>query len=170
MNGPDVEYMAFSNGLSGSDLPLQYTSKWIDRITQVGPGAAPAFSPLRSSPTNTFAISTITQYPPNSDITDPRNFSVLLQLYLVRKFDGSGNVVTVYYSLLGFYGGAPHPEAEDMTLVNAFNSGIPVYVYIVGALFGNGTYLVTSVGNALPPGVDHFRYYFTIQVPTVELL
>ena len=163
VNGPDVEYLAFSNGLSGSDMPLQWTPDWVDRITQVGPGAAPSFTPA-SSPANTYPITSITQFPANSDITDPGNFSVLLQ----SAGPGStspGNVITVYYSP-GFFGGAPHPEAEDMTLVNAFDSGVPVYVYITGAVFGNGTWLVTSVGNALPPSVDHFRYYFTFTVPT----
>lgn len=164
VNGPDVEYLAFSNGLAGSDMPLQWTSRWIDRITQVGPGAAPAFTPA-ATPTNTFAITSITQNPPNSDITDPGHLSVVLQ----SAGPGStapGNVITVYYSP-GFFGGSPHPEAEDQVLVNAFNSGIPTYIFISGTTFANGTFLVTSVGNALPPGVDHFRYYFTVQVPTI---
>ena len=163
VNGPDVEYLAFSNGFTGSDLPLQYTANWIDRITQVGPGAAPSFSPTAAT-ADTFAISTITQPPANSDITDPGHISVLLQ----SAGPGStapGNVITVYYSP-GFFGGSPHPEAQDLVLVNAFNSGIPVYVYISGTGLVDGTYLVTSVGNALPPGVDHFRYYFTVTAPT----
>jgi hypothetical protein len=163
VNGPDVEYMAISNLSTGSDGPLQYTPKWIDRITQVGPGVAPTFTPILA-PTNTFAISTITQYPANSDITDPGHLSVLLQ----SAGPGStapGNVLTVYYSP-SFFGGAPQPSAQDLTLVNAFNAGNAVYVYISGTGIVDGTYLVTSVGNALPPGVDHFRYYFTVQLPT----
>ncbi len=163
--GPDVDYLTFSDGFSGSDLPLQYTKDWIDRITQVGPGAAPTFTPAQAT-SNTFAISTITQNPPNSDITDPGHISVLLQ----STGPGStspGNVITVYYSP-SFYGGSPHPEAEDSVLVNMFHSGLPVYVYISGTTLtaANGNFLVTSVGNALPPGVDHFRYYFTVQTTT----
>lgn len=160
VNGPDVEYLAFTDGTTGSDLPLQYTPRWIDRITQVGPGAAPTFSPGQAS-TNNYPILTITQFPPNSDITDPGNLSCLLQ----SAGPGStapGNVITVYYSP-GFFGGAPHPEAQDQNLVNQFNAGVPVYVYLSGTPFGAGTYLVTSIGNALPPGLDHFRYYFTVQ-------
>ena len=38
VNGPDVEYLAFNDLTSGSDMPRQYTPNWIDRITQVGPG------------------------------------------------------------------------------------------------------------------------------------
>ena len=38
VGGAGVEYIAFTNGRRGSDQPIQYTSGWIDRITQVGPG------------------------------------------------------------------------------------------------------------------------------------
>ena len=57
VNGEDVEYLAFSDGLKGSDMPLQYTAEWIDRITQVGPGAAPTFTPVSSS-ANAYTIAT----------------------------------------------------------------------------------------------------------------
>lgn len=163
--GSDVDYLTFSDGFTGSDLPLQYTPDWIDRITQVGPGAPPSFTP-QASTADTFAIATITQNPPNSDITDPGHLSCVLQ----SAGPGStapGNVITIYYSP-SFYGGAPHPEAEDTVLVNMFNSGLPVYVYISGSTVtaANGNFLVTRVGNALPPGLDHFRYFFTVQTTT----
>lgn len=160
---PGVEYLAFSNGFKGIDMPLQYTPNWVDRITQVGPGAAPTFTPLQASNTN-FTITSITQNPANSDITDPGHISVLLQ----SAGPGStapGNVITVYYSP-SYYSGAPQPGAQDTVLVNAFNSGQAVYIYLSGTPFGSGTYLVTSVGNALPPGIDHYRYYFTVQTTT----
>lgn len=163
INGDGVEYMAFTNGVNGSDGPLQYTPQWVDRITQVGPGAAPAFAPGAAS-TNTFNVTSITQPPANSDATDPGHISVLLW----SAGPGStspGNVLTVYYSP-SFVGGSPAPGNEDLTLVNEFNSGNATYVYISGTPFGSGTYLVTSVGNALPPSVDHYRYYFTVQMPT----
>jgi hypothetical protein len=44
VNGPGVEYFAFSDLTTGSDVPRQYTPNWIDRISQVGPGAAPVFT------------------------------------------------------------------------------------------------------------------------------
>lgn len=161
--GSDVQYLALTNGFTGSDLPLQYTPTWTDRITQVGPAVSPTFTPVQAS-SNTFPITSITQHPANSDATDPGHLSVLLQ----STGPGStapGNVITVYYSP-SFVGGSPAPGNEDMILVNAFNSGVAVYVYISGTSVVDGTYLVTSVGNALPPGVDHFRYYFTVQAPT----
>jgi hypothetical protein len=165
IEGEGVEYMAFVNPLipGGSDMPLQWTPTYADRITQVGPGAAPSFTPVQAS-SNTFAIATITQNPANSDITDPGHLSVLQQSSGPDS-TAPGVVLTVFYSP-SFYSGAPQPEAQDLVLVNAFNSGQAVYAYISGAPFGNGTFLVTGVGNILPPGVDHFRYYFTVNLPT----
>lgn len=163
INGPDVEYMAFSDGFTGSDMPLQYTPNWIDRITQVGPGAAPSFTPQIAT-SNTYAITSITQPAAKSDPTNPGTLSVLLW----SAGPGStqpGNVLTVYYAP-SFVGGSPAPGNEDKLLTSTFNAGTPTYVYIAGAPFGDGTYRVTSVGNALPPGVDHFRYYFTVQTTT----
>jgi hypothetical protein len=165
VNGPDVEYLALSNLSTGSDMPAQYTAGWIDRITQVGPAVAPTFTPAAAN-TDTFTIATITQPPAKSDITDPGHISVLLWSAGPTS-TAPGNVLTVFYSP-SYYSGGPHPEAQDMTLVNAFNAGQAVYVYISGTPFGTGTYLVTSVGNANPPGVDHYRYYFTVQMPTAS--
>lgn len=157
-------YMAFSDLTQGISQPLQYNGEWCDRITQVGPGQPPVFTPQQASGT-TFPIVSITQNPSNSDVTDPGHLSCVLH----SAGPGStapGNVITVYYSP-SFFSGAPQPSAEDKVLDDLFNAGIPTYVYISGSTFANGTYLVTSVGNALPPGLDHFRYYFTVQTNTV---
>jgi hypothetical protein len=35
------EYIALSNGTIGADIPRQYNDTWLDRVSQVGPGAAP---------------------------------------------------------------------------------------------------------------------------------
>lgn len=165
LNGPDVQYMAFSDYATGSDMPLQLNSDGtMSRITKVGPGAAPSFTPNIST-SDTFAITSITQPSAQSDITDPGHISVLLQSSGAGTTD-PGNIITVFYSP-SFYGGAPHPEAEDKTLVKLFNSGVPTYVNLSGTPFGAGTYLVIGVGNAQPPSVDHFRYYFQVQTTSV---
>lgn len=240
--GNGMAYMAYPNQqlTTGDSQPMQFNGQWCDRITQVGPGAAPSFTAseqagaqasvtaysysagiLTLTSANTFAagelvtfsgfsggavalngltfsilgtglsgsafeIATtllsgsgsdtgkatpqysypivasatgITQPAAYSDPGDAGHLSVMLW----STGPGSttaGSVVTVYYQSSWDY-----PTA-DQTLVNAFNAGYPVYVYISGAPFGNGTWQVTSVGNALPPGVSHWRYYFTIQVTT----
>jgi len=156
----DVAFMAYSDLTQGRSQPMQFNGSWADRITQVGPGQAPVFTPQQST-SNTFDIATITQPPVMSDIEHPGFISVWLQ----SAGPGStspGNTVTVYYSA-SYFSGSPQPGAEDKTLVSAFNAGYAVYVYLNGTPI-TGTYQVTSVGNALPPGVDHWRYYFTIQV------
>src|SRR5580700_5275897 len=38
------EYMAFSNGLVGADLPRQFDDTFFDRVSQVGPGEGPALA------------------------------------------------------------------------------------------------------------------------------
>ena len=161
INGPDVEYVTFCDGKSGSDMPLQYTQKWIDRITQVGPGAAPTFTPQQST-TDTYAISTITQPPQKSDPEDPGHFQTL-QWSAGPQSTAPGNVVTVFYGEQ--HGGGGSLVNQDTALVAAFNSGNAVYVYMsaMPAPFVNGTYLVTSVGGAVPPGGEGFRWFFTYQ-------
>lgn len=164
MKGVDADgiaYMAYSDLTQGTSQPMQYNGKWCDRITQVGPGQAPVFTPIQASG-DSFDISTITQPPPNSDDTDPGHISALLWS-AGPGITSPGNVITVYYS--PSFGA---PGAEDMVLDNAFNSGQAVYVYISGAPFGNGVFQVTGIGNNLPPGLAHGRWYFTVQAATTN--
>jgi hypothetical protein len=75
----------------------------------------------------------------------------------------NGSILTVYYSF-----GA---SAVDASLVNAFNSGNPVYVYLnnLPIMFPfKGTYQVTSTGLGTPPGGGAERWYFTVNVGTVS--
>jgi hypothetical protein len=74
----------------------------------------------------------------------------------------AGQVITIYYARSDTN---PQP---DTTLVNAFNSGQPVYIYVTGAAFGNGVQLVTSVGSAVPPGAQYPRWYLTFGAPTAN--
>lgn len=156
----DREYICFSDLLTGNDIPRQYTGDWTDRITQVGPGAPPSFTPQTASGTS-YPIVTITQPAAQS-----RGFSYFLQ----SAGPGSstpGNVVTFYYS-------QDNPSGPDFDLVNAVNSGFPVYVYaefIPGATGGGvtqGPYVVQvlGVGKAQPPGQPRVFDYFTFNVPT----
>jgi hypothetical protein len=159
VNGPDVEYLTFSDGFTGSDMPLQYTPQWIDRITQVGPGAAPVFTPISSS-ANSYTISTITQ-----PIAQNWGSSYFLQSGGPGS-TSAGNVVTIYYS------DSTVNPAPDPDLVEAFNSGLaPVYVYtsFTGGPATQGPYVqqVTSVGQGQPPGQPRKFWYFTYTLPTV---
>lgn len=158
--GEDVEYVAFSDYLKGSDMPLQYTPDWIDRITQVGPGAAPTFTPVSSS-ANVYNIATITQ--PAQQV---RTSSYFLQS-MGPGSTAAGNIATIYYSDSTLAG-------PDTDLVAAFNSGLaPVYLYLTfvaaasgGVTQGPYTVQVTSVGEGQPPGNPRNFYYFTYALPT----
>ena len=157
LTGPGVDYLAiFQPGtLGGSDMPLAWTPTSQNRITQVGPGASPVFTPSQASSQN-FAINSITQPGAKS-----QGFSYFLQ----SAGPGSnqpGNVVTFYYL------DSTTATQPDQDLVTAFNSGFPVYVYAsfagTPAPFGPLVVQVTSVGDAQPPGQPRSFYYFTFQV------
>jgi len=156
VNGPGVEFLAFNDLTAGSDVPRQYTSNWTDRISQVGPGGAPMFVASSASAT-TYAITTIAQ---------PAQKSYTFAYFLQSTGPGSnqaGNVCTVYYS-------DSTNNVADADLVNAFNSGNPVYLYFsftgVPAPVGPITVLVTSVGEGTPPGQPRQFYYFTFLTTT----
>jgi hypothetical protein len=157
--GEGVEYLTFNNGFHGSDQPRQYTAQWTDRITQVGPGVAPVFTPVAASST-TFAIATITQPAQMSDPADPGHFQTI-QWSQGPTSTAAGNVVTIFYANANSY-------PEDPVLSGAFNSGQTVYVYMssLPSPYVNGTYQVTSVGKAVPPGGSAPRWYFTFQMTT----
>jgi hypothetical protein len=150
LNGQTL--IVLSTGLSSTQFQVAFTTGNVGTTSDTG----------TFTPQYTYPVTSITQPSVQSDPSDPGHLSVMLWS------DGpgstsSGDVVTVYYK-----SSWPPGTQPDETLVTAFNAGYPVYVYITGAPFANGVYQVTSIGNALPPGVDHWRFYYTIQVPTSD--
>jgi len=154
-----VAYMAYSDLTQGTSQPMQYNGAWCDRITQVGPGQAPIFTPQQTT-SDTFSITNITQPPQKSDPDDPGHLQTI-QWSVGPTSTAPGNVITVFYGEQ--HGGGSSTVNQDTDLVNAFNSGYAVYVYMSGlpSPFVDGTYQVTSVGGAVPPGGDGYRFYFT---------
>lgn len=150
----DVEYMALSDLDAGTDMPRQWNGQWLDRISQVGPGAPPAVSvtsttyPIKTSPLG------ITQPAATGDPTNPGHVSS----FLWSAGPGStatGNVITVYYATVT---SLPNPDPNLIV-------GDAVVLAGFGAVNGNspnGTYIINSVGSGIPPGVDHSRQYFTV--------
>lgn len=151
LNG--VSFSVLGTGLSATQFEVAFTHANVSTTSDSGTAIPQYNYPIAASPTG------ITQ-PPVQVTEHPNLFDALLW----SSGPGStsaGNVITIYY-LNGYqYQGQP-----DEDLVNAFNAGIPVYVYVSGAPVGNGIQLVTSVGLAVPPGGEYARYYFTFQVPT----
>jgi hypothetical protein len=136
-------FSVLSTGLSGSQFEVSFSG--------YSGGSDTGFA----TPQYTYDIASISQPAAASDPSDPGHFQAMLWSAGVGS-RSPGNVITVYYS-----NAFNHPQ--DSVLVNAFNSGQPLYVYISGAPFGNGTQLVTAVGQAIPPGGDYVRWYFTFQ-------
>lgn len=151
-----VAFMAYSDLTQGVSQPMQYNGSWCDRITQVGPGVAPTFTPVQST-SDTYAIATIVQ---------PAPFSRYGVYYLQSSGPGStsaGNVVTVYY------GDSTNPSyGKNQDLIDAFNSGNAVYAWLqftgYPTSIGPICVQITSVGEANPPTQPRQFYYFTYNV------
>lgn len=160
----DKAFIAISDGEHGADVPLQFDGTNLDRVSQDGPGANATYT-ASEIVGDTYPIATITQ-PPAQGGHGPWGFAYFLQS------DGpgstaAGNIVTAYYADSSLSG-------PDMDLVNAFNSGFPVYLYasFTGApqTLGPWTVRVTSIGDAQPPGQPRSFYYFTFELPTVAAI
>ena len=145
--GTGVSYLdgvvltVLASGLSSSQFEANFTHANVTSTPIAG----------TATPQTNFAITSITQ--PGSNALS----SSQLLWSSAPDVPNAGQVLTVYYSL-----------TQDTTLVNAFTSGIPVYVYLSGlpSPFPSGTYLVTGIGKS------HFssnnRYYFTVSMASSQ--
>lgn len=155
------QYWCTSNLLQGNYPPQQYTGQWNDRVSQVGPGAAPTFSGVSSSG-STFDITSITQLAAHT-----QGYSYFLQSAGPGN-TSPGNVVTIYYLDSTV---APGPDPD---LVAAFNSGYPVYLWCSftagGGGIGNPNLTaqvvgpITAINKGQPPGQPRAYYYFTFEI------
>lgn len=154
------QYIATNDLNTGDYIPVQYTGPdgWIDRVSQVGPGAAPTFTPIVGA-SNQYAI---------DEITQPAQQSFAFAYFLQSSGPGStspGNVATVYYQ------DSTVVPTPDQDLVDAVNSGFPVYAYLSFAgtaePFPATVVQITSVGEASPPNQPRKFFYLTFNVPGV---
>lgn len=163
----DREYIAISNLINGTDVPRVYSPPNFDRLSQVGPGAAPAAT--GSNVGGTIPIVSITQPAVQSDPENPGHISG----FLWSAGPGStaqGNVLTVYYARSSPPGllATPDPDLKigvGVTIAGA-DTANPNNQFN-GQLI-NGNYIVTSVGEGIPPGAQYGRWYFTVTVPVSQ--
>lgn len=87
----DDEYICLSNLQNGTDIPRQYNNQWLDRISQVGPGAGPSIS----ATTQTYAVTSITQVAQKTLGDGTGNYYVLWS---------AGPTLTTPGNVLTFYG------------------------------------------------------------------
>ena len=164
----DREYIAVSDLTKGTDIPRVYSPPNFDRLSQVGPGAAPAAT--GSSSGGTIPIVSITQPPAMSDPEAPGKLSGILW----SAGPGSiqpGTVLTVYYGRSTPPGPLAVPDPNvvvgagvhlivDETQPNSQFNGQVV----------TGDYVITSVGEGIPPGAEFGRWFFTVQMPVSQFV
>lgn len=139
--------VVLGSGLSGTAFEVAFATGNVSTTADSG----------TATPQSNYPISTITQ--PAAQV---RTSSYFLQS-VGPGSTSPGNVVTVYYS-------DSTSAPADADLVNAFNSGNPVYLYtsFTGgpATQGPTTAQVTSVGEGSPPGQPRQFFYYTYVVAT----
>lgn len=150
----DEEWIAFSDLLAGTDIPLHGSN--LDRISQVGPGAGPSVVGS-SAGSNVYTIVAAA-----TGLTQPAIVNGPFDD--INWADGptgrsAGNVLTIFYTQI--------INPQDQNLVTAAATGGSVYLNLTSAPFIGltGTYVVTSVGQAFPSGsAGAARWYFTVTV------
>lgn len=152
----DEEWMVFSNLIAGTDIPRHGSN--LDRISQVGPGAGPQVVG-QSGGTNVYPIAAapngLTQPPAASD---PGSSGHLWAAnWSAGPFSTApGNVLTIFYKDANSF-----PTADPNLVVGgAVYLNVSAPSWLAGL---NGTYIVTGVGEGVPPGGSDPGWYFTVQ-------
>lgn len=155
----DRAWLAMSDLSGATDIPLQYNGQWVDRVSQVGPGAAPSFS----ATSDEYSIVTITQPAPvTAGGTGVR--AILLSTGPGNN-SNAGNVITIYYGTAGTP--APATPADPNVI-----DGNSIYLKNFGSIGGvpiDGTYIVNATGVTFGHGGGAFTGYFnTFSVTAVQ--
>jgi hypothetical protein len=158
----DIEFIAISNLVNGTDIPRQWNGTNLDRVSQVGPGAPPSFA-TTSSGANVLSI---TQH---AQITLPTGAHDFLLVSAAPSAHGTfgtpstpGNIMSLAVNS-GFV-----PPADIIVGSNIVISGFPT---INGQIVNNDPtgvarpafYTVLSVGGPIP-GQQSYDW-ITFQVP-----
>src|ERR1700722_18519994 len=150
----DREFIALSDLQFGTDMPRQYNGQWVDRVSQVGPGAPPAIS----TTSTVYGVSTITQPGPVSIGGTPHG-----GVQWTSSVNGHtpGNLLIVY-------------QDASTNFLAGISVGTIVYLQFTASalLPANGTYIVTGTGTALgmESGDGENFAYFTVVAPSTAQL
>lgn len=154
----DVEYIAFSDLLNGTDIPRHWDGTFLDRVSQVGPGAPPSVNATAT----TYAIAPsptgITQNPAVTSDLETTGFRFMLWSTGPGS-TATGNTITIYYSRVTF--GRLTPDPNIVVGRGIRIQGVPN----LNGQNPNGNYVVTSVGSGVPPNSNfsNASWYFTVQ-------
>ncbi len=150
----DREFIALSDLAMGTDMPRAYNGQWVDRLSQVGPGAPPSFS----TTSNTVGIVSITQPPAVVNAGTFAPFRAVLWSSGVGIKHTAGNIFSLYYSF--------HTSPPDPNVV------VGNYVYLAnfattGGASPDGTYQIIDAG-VIAGGPGGPCNYFSVQVPSSQ--
>ena len=161
----DVEYIALSSLVAGTDIPRRWNGSTLERVSQVGPGAPPSVN----ASSTIFGIAPspngITQPPavvPLHGFSQPNGFGAILW----SAGPGStqtGSTITFYYSLTSQL---LTPDPNIIVGHGIYIQGCP----LVNGQSVNGTFIVTSTGSAVPPNGNFANplWYFTVTATTTN--
>lgn len=158
----DTEFIAFSDLSNGTDVPRLWNGQWLDRVSQVGPGAPPSVATTASGS----AIVSITQNAPTTLLTGAHDFTLVSAAPSAHGTFGTpstpGNVMTIV-PRTAFIGPAYFKVGSNIQ-ISGFPSinGNNVNNDPAG-VFNPAFYTITSVGQPVP-GQQAYDW-ITFQVP-----
>jgi hypothetical protein len=148
----DREFIALSNLINGTDMPRQWNGQWLDRVSQVGPGAPPSFTATATE----YDIVSITQPPAVVNGSTGNPIRALLWSSGPGVKNQKGTIITVEYTVSPANQPDPNIYVGGGVVLSGFNTE--------SGNDPNGSYIVISVqttntGNSL-------RNSFSVQAPT----
>jgi|SRR5580700_1026110 hypothetical protein len=165
----DVEYIGISNLINGTDVPRLWNGQWLDRVSQVGPGAPPSVTTTSSGS----AVLTITQ---NAATALPTGAHDWLLVSAAPSATGTfsapatpGNVMTIIVHA------AFVPPTTGSPLAPVYKVGTNIQILGFPSIAGNNVnndpagvfnpayYTITSVGSTVA-GQQSYDW-ITFQVP-----
>src|SRR6185312_2857812 len=145
------EYIAFNDGLHGTDIPIQYDGTNLDRVTQDGPGVSPTVSNLIIPPTDIataaspLALTIVEVDPANAD--PDSGFFTQINVYTSTALTGVQVGQTIQITgASGTTHGSITPFVGDWGPITAIFSGSPNLIQ-VAAYIPSGTTFWTGTGS-----------------------
>jgi hypothetical protein len=159
----DREWIALSDRLEATDMPRQYNGQWVDRVSQVGPGAPPTCS----ATSQTYNVVSITQPAPvPSSGTAGPGISALLWSVGPGNKTTAGSVITIYYGVPWTSGATVTPPDPNIIVGDAV-----VLAGFADTPAGgdpNGTYIINTVATTAGFGGKIYNT-FTVTANSVQL-
>ena len=148
----DIEYIALSNLTNGTDVPRLWNGQWLDRVSQVGPGAPPVVTGTASGS----AIVSITQNP----VVD-----------IPTATSGTSGAFVIWSAGPAARGnfGTPSTPGNVMTFTFPFAYTLPTYIMVGSNIVLSGVQTMNGFNpnsGAMNGGVANPAYYTVTSLPS----